>query len=162
MAGRSGRRRQAAAARDTLLIMSETVFSKIIDGDIPCHRIYEDDHVLAFLDIGPLSRGHTLVIPKERKAYLHELSPEAGAALGRVLPAIANAVKQATGCQAYNVLQNNGSESGQAVFHVHFHIIPRYERSGLMFQWTPGELDDATANELVSRITGALPGDLSK
>ncbi len=57
-----------------------TIFDKILDGEIPCHRVYEDDHVLAFLDVGPLSRGHTLVIPKERKAYLHELSDESAAA----------------------------------------------------------------------------------
>ena len=57
--------------------MPETVFDKILDGEIPCHRVYEDDHVLAFLDVNPISRGHTLVIPKERRPYLHELSPEA-------------------------------------------------------------------------------------
>ena len=142
--------------------MSETVFGKIIDGEIPCHRIYEDEHVLSFLDIGPLSRGHTLVIPKERTAQLHELSADSAAALGRVLPGICRAVKEATGCEAYNLLQNNGAESGQAVFHVHFHIIPRYEDSGLKFQWTPGELESESAEQLQARITEALPRELQQ
>ena len=74
-----------------------TIFDKILDGEIPCHRVYEDEHVLAFLDINPLSEGHTLVIPKERKAFLHELSDEASAAIGRALPRIARAVLAATG-----------------------------------------------------------------
>ncbi len=121
---------------------SPTIFARILDGEIPCHRIYEDDHVLSFLDVGPLTRGHTLVIPKERKAFLHELSDEAGAALGRALPRIARAVRAATGCEHYNVLQNNGAPAHQAVFHVHFHIIPRVGDEGLGIGWSPGSLDD--------------------
>ena len=100
-----------------------TIFDRILDGDIPCHRVLETEHVLAFLDIGPLSRGHTLVIPKERRAHLHELSDDQAAALGRVLPRVARAVMEATGATAYNVLQNNGREAHQEVMHVHFHVI---------------------------------------
>ncbi|MFP3940396.1 MAG: HIT family protein [Thermoanaerobaculia bacterium] len=137
--------------------MSEkTIFARILDGEIPCHRVYEDDHVLAFLDIGPLARGHTLVIPKERKARLHELSEEAAAALGRVLPRLARAVMEATGTSAYNVLQNNGAEAHQAVEHVHFHIIPRSGSRGLGIGWNPGELTDTEGEELKSRIRTAL------
>src|SRR6478609_9573029 len=108
-----------------------TVFDRILSGEIPCYRVYEDEHVLAFLDIGPLSPGHTLVIPKERAAKLHELSDDAAAALGRVLPRLCRAVLAATGCTDYNVLQNNGAAAHQAVFHVHFHIVPRSAESGL-------------------------------
>ena len=122
-----------------------TIFAKILDGEIPCNRVYEDEHVLAFLDIGPLSRGHTLVIPKERKAYLHELSDESAAAIGRVLPRIARAVMRATGATAYNVLQNNGAEAHQAVFHVHFHIIPKLGEEGLGLRWRPKSLEDGAA-----------------
>lgn len=123
-----------------------TIFARILDGEIPCHRVYEDDHVLAFLDVGPLSRGHVLVIPRERVAYLHELSDDAAAALGRVLPRIARAVMEVTGCTAYNVLQNNGAAAHQAVFHVHVHIIPRYDDgSGLGLVWNAGHTDDAEA-----------------
>ncbi len=120
---------------------SPTIFDRILDGEIPCHRVFEDDDVLAFLDVGPLSLGHVLVIPKERVAFLHELSDEAAAAIGRVLPRIARAVMEVTGCADYNVLQNNGADAHQAVFHVHFHIIPKHaDGSGLGIVWPAGEL----------------------
>ncbi len=134
----------------------KTIFGKIIDGEIPCHKVYEDEHVLAFLDVGPLSKGHTLVIPKERKAHLHELSDESAAALGRVLPRLCRAVMQATGANAYNVLQNNGSAAHQVVMHVHFHIIPKYDDAGLGLQWKPGSLDGDEAPALASKIAEVL------
>src|SRR4051812_26906058 len=116
--------------------MAETVFAKILRGEIPCHRIYEDDAVLAFLDVNPLSRGHTLVIPKEPAETLDQLSDGAAAALGRVLPRIARAVLAVTGARAFNVLQNNGASAHQAVLHVHFHIIPRHDDgTGLGIEW---------------------------
>jgi histidine triad (HIT) family protein len=138
--------------------MSEaTIFGKILDGEIPCHRVYEDDHVLAFLDISPLSRGHTIVIPKERKSHLHELSDESAAALGRVLPRIARAVLAATGASHYNVLQNNGSTAGQVVMHVHFHVIPRIGDKGLAVLWNPGELTQP--EKLLADLRAALKSD---
>ena len=133
-----------------------TVFDKILDGELPCHRVYEDDHVLAFLDIGPLSRGHTLVIPKERKAFLHELSDEAAAAIGRVLPRLCRAVMSATGTTDYNILQNNGAPAHQAVFHVHFHIIPREGERGLGLGWKPESLDHDDGAALARDIMSAL------
>ncbi len=131
-----------------------TIFAKILDGQIPCHKVYEDEHVLAFLDVGPLSRGHTLVIPKERKAFLHELSDEQAAAIGRVLPRLARAVMKVTGATAYNILQNNGAEAHQAVFHVHFHIIPKLGGEGLGVKWPAGKLADGEG--LASEIRAAL------
>ena len=95
--------------------MANTIFTKILAGEIPCFRVYEDDHVLAFLDINPLSRGHTLVIPKEPAETLDQLSDESAAAVGRVLPKISRAILQATGAVAFNVLQNNGATAHQAV-----------------------------------------------
>ena len=133
-----------------------TIFDKILAGEIPCHRLYEDEQVLAFLDVGPLARGHTLVIPKERKAHLHELSDDAAAAIGRVLPRLARAVLEATGASAYNVLQNNGAAARQVVMHVHFHIIPKLGNDGLGIGWNATSLDAGDAAELVSSITGAL------
>lgn len=134
-----------------------TIFAKILAGDIPCHRIYEDEHVLAFLDIGPLSAGHTLVIPKEAKATLGELSDESAAAIGRVLPRLCRAVAEATGCPDYNVLQNNGAPAHQAVFHVHFHIIPKpnIER-GLGIHWPSQDLDQEDAEKLSEAIRKRL------
>jgi histidine triad (HIT) family protein len=148
----------AASEYNRRMSDQRTIFDKILDGEIPCHRVYEDDHVLAFLDIGPLSDGHTLVIPKERAATLHELSDEAAGAIGRVLPRIARAVTRATGAEAYNVLQNNGASAHQAVMHVHFHVIPKVGGRGLSIGWSPGSLSDQRAGELVSAIRGELEG----
>ena len=105
--------------------MSDTIFGKILRGEIPCHKLYEDERVLAFLDVGPLSAGHALVIPKEAVSTLDQLSDESAAAIGRVLPRLARAIMRATGTEDYNVLQNNGSAAHQVVMHVHFHIIPK-------------------------------------
>ena len=138
-----------------------TIFDKIIAGEIPCHRVYEDEHVLAFLDIGPLSRGHTLVIPKERKSQLHELSEASAAALGRVLPRLCRAVLKATGAPAYNVLQNNGAAAHQAVMHVHFHIIPKFSTQGLGLGWNVGKLDASEAKRLLEAMHSALAEDQS-
>ena len=138
--------------------MSETIFTRIIAGEIPCHRVYEDEHVLAFLDIGPLSEGHTLVIPKEPAETLDRLSDEASAAIGRVLPRICQAVMNATGCGAFNVLQNNGEQAGQEVMHVHFHVIPKSTRGGLMKQWSPGAIDHDAAADLASRMRSMIEG----
>lgn len=136
-----------------------TVFDKILDGEIPCHRVYEDDHVLAFLDISPLAPGHTLVIPKQRKAFLHELDDESAAAIGRVLPRVARAVMAASGATEYNVLQNNGRGAHQAVFHVHFHVIPKIEHRGLGINWLPGSIESAEARELLERMHASLEAD---
>jgi len=137
--------------------MPDTIFGKIIAGSIPCHKVYEDAHVLAILDVAPLSRGHTLVIPKEPAATLDALSEESAAALGRVLPRLCRAVMAVTGVHAYNVLENNGTAAHQAVPHVHFHIIPKPDaRAGLGIGWPAGSLeaDAATlAAQLAKRVT---------
>ncbi|MEL6498300.1 MAG: HIT family protein [Planctomycetota bacterium] len=138
--------------------MSDTIFSKILAGEIPCHRVYEDDHVLAFLDIGPLSEGHTLVIPKEPAARLDKLSDDAAAAVGRALPRICRAVVRATGCESYNVLQNNGAVAGQEVMHVHFHVIPKTADGGLQKSWTPGSIDHGAAAALADRVRRLMGG----
>jgi histidine triad (HIT) family protein len=137
-----------------------TIFDKILAGEIPSYKVYEDDHVLAFLDIGPLSAGHTLIIPKERKAQLHQLSDESAAAIGRVLPRICRAVMQATGATDYNVLQNNGTAAHQVVMHVHFHVIAKFEREGLGIRWAAQTLADSTARELLARMRQALATDV--
>ena len=134
---------------------NESIFSKIIRGEIPCHRIWDDEYVIAFLDIGPISHGHVLVVPKEPRAQLHELSDESAAAIGRVLPRICRAVLAATGATAYNVLQNNGALAHQEVPHVHFHVIPRYEDgTGLGIGWKATTLEDGP--ELAASMTAHL------
>jgi len=133
-----------------------TVFDKILSGEIPSHRVYDDEHVYAFLDINPLAPAHTLVIPKQRAAYLHELSDDAAAAIGRVLPRLCRAVRAASGAEHYNVLQNNGAPAHQAVFHVHFHIIPRIGTKGLGIGWDAGRLADDEAARLLDEMHAAL------
>ena len=132
-----------------------TIFAKILRGEIPSHIIYEDADVFSFLDIMPIARGHTLVIPKEPAATLDQLSEKAAAAIGRALPRISRAVLAATGATAFNVLQNNGALAHQAVMHVHFHIIPKYDdASGLGIGWPAGKLVDgeALAQAIVAKL----------
>lgn len=133
-----------------------SIFARIVAGEIPCQRVFENEHVLAFLDIRPLADGHTLIVPKRTVERLEDLTPEEAAQLGRVLPMIARKVVAATGAEAYNVLQNNGVIAGQEVPHVHFHIIPRRAGDGLGYRWRPQQrsLEELTA--LAERIQ-AMP-----
>ncbi len=137
------------------------IFCKIVAGEILCHKLYEDDFVLAFLDIGPLSKGHTLVIPKGHYETIDQVPPEVAAAMGRIVPALSKAIMQATGAKSWNLLQNNGSAAGQVVPHVHLHIIPRFAGdsretpttgNGLPFGWPASEIDHAEAGELAETI----------
>lgn len=150
--------------------MTDSIFSKIIRGEVNSHKIYEDDFVIAILDISPLSEGHTLVIPKEPASTIDELSDEHAAAVGRVLPRITRAIKKITGAGAFNILQNNGTDAGQVVEHVHFHIIPRFidrgenvsgkpdkeNGPGLSVHWQPGTLTTEEALELGKQIKRLL------
>jgi len=135
------------------------VFDLILSGKIPCHKLYEDDRVLAFLDIAPLSFGHALVIPKERVKTLDLLSDESSAAIGRVLPRLCRAIKKLTGTSAFNVLQNNEALAHQAVDHVHFHIIPKPDaKLGLGVGWPASKLDAEQGAELADKIARELAG----
>ena len=134
-----------------------SIFTLIIQGNIPCHKVYEDEHVFAFLDINPCSIGHTLVVPKEQSPTLDGLSEEASAAVGRVLPRISRAVLAASGAGDFNVLQNNGAAAFQSVFHVHFHIIPKHDDgSGLTWPFATTQLDPEEGAILAERIRSHL------
>ena len=137
--------------------MPETVFAKILRGEIPCHKVYEDEQVLAFLDVNPLSDGHTLVIPKEPAVTFDQLSDASAEAIGRVLPRLCRAVMQATGTTEYNLLQNNGTGAHQAVMHVHVHIIPKPKGGGgLGVGWQPRKLEPTAGQALAAEIAGHL------
>ena len=139
------------------MAMAETVFDKILRGEIPAHKLYEDEHVFAFLDIAPLSFGHALLIPKERAKTLDLLSDESAAAIGRVLPRLCRAIKRLTGTAAFNVLENNEAAAHQAIPYVHFHIIPKpNEQSGLGVGWPAGKLDPVRGAELAAQIAQEL------
>ena len=131
----------------------DSIFTKIVKGEIPCHRVFESERILAFLDITPLSEGHTLVIPKQQVERLEDLPPEETAELARQLGAIAKRVVAATGAEGYNILQNNGRVAGQEVPHVHFHIIPRRAGAGRGSRGTPNPADHGALAELAQRIS---------
>jgi histidine triad (HIT) family protein len=107
------------------------VFAKVLRGEIPCHKIYEDDDTLAFLDIMPRSDGHALVITKEKARDLFDISPAGLAKLMAVVQTLAPKIKQAMGADGVLIAQFNGAAAGQTVFHLHVHIIPRKEGESL-------------------------------
>jgi len=137
--------------------MEKTIFEKIIDGEIPSYKIYEDEHVYSFLDVFPITKGHTLVIPKKHSRNIFDCDPETAANIGRVLPKIANAVKEAYGCDGVNIFQNNEEYAGQSVFHLHFHIVPRYKDKDVNFdnlevKWPPQKVEPAEFEEIQKAI----------
>jgi len=133
------------------------VFCKIISGQIPCHLVHETDDLIAFLDVNPLGLGHTLVIPRGHYARIEDLPAELSGAIGRELPQIASAVREAVGCKGVNILQNNGAVAGQVVDHVHFHVIPKWKDAGLMMRWDAGKLPPGEAAEMLAvTIRGQL------
>ena len=107
--------------------MEETIFQKIITGAIPSEKIYEDDHTFAFLDINPSNKGHTLVIPKKPFRDIFALDEETGEHLMHTVMKLAKAIKKGVGAEGVNVFINNGKAAGQVVFHLHVHLIPRFD-----------------------------------
>ena len=103
------------------------VFCAIVEGEIPSFKVYEDDVVLAYLDINPVSKGHTLVIPKAHTTGLLDTPDETLAAVISRVKKVAAHIKEILGCGGFNIVQNNGETAGQTVHHVHFHIVPRYD-----------------------------------
>ena len=128
------------------------IFCKIVAGEIPSVKVYEDSAVLAFMDIGPISDGHTLVIPKEHVEKIHQCSPELMAHVSQAIVKIANAVSKAIPSDGYNILCNNGRSAGQLVGHVHFHIIPRNTGDGVFNRWPAYEYPQGKAQKLAERI----------
>ena len=124
----------------------ECIFCKIASGQIPSAKIYEDEIVVAFLDIGPISDGHTLVMPRQHFEKVHNCPPELLGQIWTRLGKIAGAVASATGADGYNVLCNNGRAAGQIVDHLHFHIVPRKTGDGVFAKWpsykySPGQVE---------------------
>ena len=138
---------------------AKCIFCRIIRGEIPAHRIYEDEAVLAFLDIGPVVTGHVLVVPKVHYKNIFDIPESNIAAVSARLPRLARAVAAAAGAASCHVLINNGSEAMQSVLHLHYHIIPRRLGDGFNVPWCPGNLSKERADELVSAITEALRHD---
>jgi len=139
--------------------MSDCIFCKIIDGDIPAAKVYEDEHVLAFLDISQVTKGHTLVIPKVHKENIYELTPEIAENLFKVVPKIANSIKEQFEPIGLNLLNNNGEAAGQSVFHYHLHILPRYGKGdGFGAVWKSNQSDYTTEDlqEIATKINQGI------
>lgn len=129
---------------------NDCVFCAIAAGEIPSFKIYEDDFVLAFLDINPFSEGHTLVIPKEHYKGLLDVPPDVLAVLLERVQKVSSHIAKALACDGFNILQNNGAAAGQTVNHIHFHIVPRMEGSVLSFESGKGDMEKLRA--LASRL----------
>ena len=131
------------------------IFGKILRGEIPAHKVYEDDSALVMMDIFPQSRGHTLVIPKIASRNLLDADPAALAAVMPLVQKVANAVKRATNADGIRLAQFNEAPAGQTVFHLHFHVIPVYEGTPLAAH-AGGKADDADLASLAKAIAEAL------
>ena len=131
---------------------ADCVFCKMVAGEIPVAKIYENDSVLAFLDIGPLSDGHTLVIPKQHFERLHDCPDGILSDVARCLGKIAKAVTTTMDADGYNVLCNNGRAAGQVVNHLHFHIICRKEGDGVFNRWAAYKYPEGKIEKLAAKI----------
>ncbi|MGD6899260.1 HIT family protein [Bacillus infantis] len=139
--------------------MQDCIFCKIINGEIPSAKVYENEHVYAFLDISQVTKGHTLVVPKIHKENLYELTPDIAARLYESVPAIASAIKEEFDPIGLNTLNNNGEEAGQSVFHFHLHLIPRYGKGdGFGAVWKTHQ--DEYSPEDLKQIAGGISSHL--
>ncbi len=132
--------------------MNDCIFCKIAAGVIPSATVYEDDDFRAILDIAPAHKGHVIVLPKAHFDNLLTCAPEVAAKALPVVQKIAVALKKTLGCDGINILQNNGTAAGQSVFHLHIHIIPRYEGDGILPVWPQGEYAEGEATALAANI----------
>lgn len=122
--------------------MSNCIFCKIVNGELPSAKVFENDDVLAFLDLSQITKGHTLVIPKAHADDIFQLSPETAAKLFAVVPEISAALKTTYEAKGLNIINNNGSFAGQEVFHYHLHLIPRYDKTdGIKVTYTSHQKD---------------------
>ena len=134
---------------------SNNIFAKIVRGEIPSVKVYEDDKTLAFMDVMPQAEGHVLIIPKEPAENILDLSPEGAAAMIVTTQKVAKAVKKALDAPGLYLMQLNGAPAGQTVFHVHFHVIPR--DVSVPLKPHAGDMVDAKVLEAVAvRIRGAM------
>lgn len=130
----------------------DCIFCDIVEGEMPSYKVYEDENVIAFLDVNPVSKGHTLVVPKEHVDDIHEA--EEMDYMWKPMVKVSNAVKEAFGAEGVNIAQNNGEKAGQEVFHLHFHVTPIYEGDELDITYNREELEEGeeVAEEISKEI----------
>jgi len=138
------------------LMTTDTIFSRIVRGEIPSAKVLETDRALAFLDISPVNHGHVLLIPKEAYPSIDELPDDLAAHLASLLPRLSRAVRKATGAEGINVVVNNGEVAGQTIFHVHFHIIPRFHGDPVRWPWPHQPYEEGALEEMRAKVEKTL------
>lgn len=137
--------------------MDDCIFCKIVAGKIPSNKVYEDEHTLAFMDIGPIIKGHTLVIPKEHHDPLMDTPPEILQKAIVTAQKVAKAQTIALGADGVNIVQSNGKAAGQEVPHLHFHVIPRFNNDGHRWNWRTAKYENMEEmQKTAEKISGAL------
>lgn len=137
--------------------MENCVFCRIICGQLPSCKIYDDGEIIAFMDIGPIIKGHILVVPKRHYAHLLETPPEVLEKLIVAAQKIAGAQKRALRSDGINIMQSNGQAAGQVVEHIHFHVIPRFSADGHHWNWKPQQYaDSAEMQAFADKIKNVL------
>lgn len=131
------------------------IFCKIANGEIPSATLYEDDDFRIILDLGPASKGHALLLPKEHYENLYMLPDELAAKALPVAKKMITKLTEVLGCDGYNVVQNNGETAGQTVFHFHMHLIPRYKGDQVGLGWKMGELTDEERDDILAKLSEA-------
>ncbi|MDY4668806.1 MAG: HIT family protein [Oliverpabstia sp.] len=132
--------------------MENCIFCKIASGEIPATTLYEDQDFRVILDLGPASKGHALILPKEHYANIYEIPEELAGKAMILAKKMANVLTRALKCDGFNIVQNNGEPAGQTVFHFHMHLIPRYEGDEVGLTWNPGSLTEEDKEEILSKV----------
>ena len=132
--------------------MSDCIFCKIANGEIPSATLYEDEDFRVILDLGPASKGHALILPKAHAANIYEISDDMAAKAMILAKKMATKMTEALKCDGFNIVQNNGEPAGQTVFHFQMHLIPRYEGDQVGITWKPGTLTDEVKNEILEKL----------
>ena len=136
--------------------MENCVFCNLANGIWDSATLYEDDDFRVILDLGPASRGHALILPKAHYANIYEIPEELAAKAIVLAKKMAGIMTEALDCDGFNIVQNNGEAAGQTVFHFHMHLIPRYKDDKAGFGWNMGELDEATKQEVLTKVLAKM------
>ena len=136
--------------------MENCIFCKIANGEIPSATLYEDEDFRVILDLGPASKGHALILPKNHVPNVFEIDPAQAGRAYALAAKLARAMKEVLGFTDMNILQNNGPIAGQTVFHFHIHLIPRREGDGINVTWTPGEPTDEQIAAVQAKLTNLI------
>lgn len=130
------------------------IFCKIASGEIPSKTLYEDENFRVILDLGPATKGHALIIPKEHYVNLYELPEETAGDVMKLAKKMMGRMSERLGCGGFNLVQNNGDLAGQTVYHFHMHMIPRYQADGQKIGWKPQEVSQEELEEIKNIIVG--------